>query len=163
MGTAEIKYSLHSASSESEYRIAKALFLEYAGSLEFDLCFQHFDKELDEIQIQYGSHSGGIVLLKSNEDYAGCAGIRKFDEDIAELKRMYIKPSFRGCGFGKPLLNAAIDLAQSLGYKKMRLDTISTMKAAIKLYIEAGFKETEPYRFNPVEGVRYFEMDISKT
>ena len=149
------------ANSPAEFEIAKALFLEYANTLEFDLCFQNFDTEMKKISVQYNYPEGGILLVKTNNNYAGCVGVRKFKGTIAELKRMYIQPEFRGKGYGKILLNEAIRLSANLGYDHLRLDTIKTMKAAIRLYEETGFIKIDAYRHNPIEGVMYYELDLS--
>lgn len=148
------------AVSDADYTTAKELFLEYAASLGFDLCFQGFDKELETLTQQYGKPAGGILLLEAGEKAVGCAAVRKFDNETGELKRMYIRPAYRGKGQGRPLLHKAIALAKELGYKKLRLDTLPTMEAAGKLYRETGFQPIAPYNYNPHEGVRYFELDL---
>lgn len=141
---------------------AKQIFLEYAESLQIDLCFQNFENELTEINIQYSKPSGGLFLIIDNEtgESIGCVGIRKFKNRIAELKRMYIKDSCRNKGLGKELLNRAIELAGDLGYEKIYLDTLDSMKTAISLYKKKGFIEIEPYRYNPYENVKYFELRL---
>jgi len=148
------------ANARSEFEAGNLLFREYAGSLDFDLSFQRFESELEEIGVQYNKPTGGLILIKHQKTFIGCAGIRKFKEDVAELKRMYIQTEYRGCGLGKILLEKIIKLARELGYKKVRLDTISTMVEAVNLYRQTGFRETEAYRFNPNPGVLYFEKDI---
>lgn len=150
-------YDLIISESQNDFYEGKLLFKEYAESLGFDLSFQNFEKELSEINIQYGPPSGFLLLIKTNNQYIGCVGIRKFNEDSAELKRMYIKPSYRGAGLGKMLLDKAIELTSSLNYKRVLLDTLSSMKPAIKIYEDYGFKKCKPYRFNPHEDVLYFE------
>ena len=148
------------AVSEEEFEMGKLLFHEYSESLDFDLCFQNFEKELKEINVQYNSPDGGLILIVQDSKFIGCAGIRKFEGDIGELKRMYIKSEYRGFGLGKKLLWESIKLAAKLGYKKIRLDTLTSMKAAVHLYKKNGFKETEAYRFNPSKDVLYFEKVI---
>jgi ribosomal protein S18 acetylase RimI-like enzyme len=91
----------------------------------------------------------------------GCAGVREFEDGVGELKRMYIKDAYRGKGLGKTLLNQALSVAQALGYKKLRLDTVSSMKSAISLYESAGFYEIAPYRFNPNADAKYFEITFT--
>jgi putative acetyltransferase len=142
---------------------ARDLFIEYANSLDFDLHFQNFNKELEEIDIQYNKPFGGLILIldvQSGKE-VGCAGIRKSEEKIAELKRMFIKKEHRNKGLGKELLRRAIKLSKELGYEKIRLDTLDTMKPAIALYEKFGFKQTGAYRYNPFENVRYYELQIS--
>ena len=146
-----------------DFEIAKNLFREYANSLNFDLDFQNFEAELNEIAVQYNKPFGGLILVidKSKKETIGCVGVRKFEKDIGELKRMYIKDVYRGRGLGKALLFQALSLSKELGYKKLRLDTVGTMKSAIALYQSVGFYEIEPYRYNPNEGVKYFEISIN--
>jgi len=154
------EYKFIIADSKEEFAIGKFLFQEYSNSLNIDLCFQNFEKELEEINIQYNHPYGGLILILYDSKYIACAGIRKFEDGICELKRMYIKPEYRGFGLGKKLVKKSIKLAAELGYKKIRLDTLSSMKAAVHLYKQNGFKEMVPYRFNPSEDVLYFEKDI---
>jgi len=151
------------AASKKEFNAGKKLFLEYSRIIQIDLSFQDFKSELKDISIQYNKPDGGLLLLKIDGKFTGCAGIRKIDPESAELKRMYIRKQYRGYGFGKQLLTAAIDLAGRIGYKKIQLDTLPEMKAAIRLYESAGFVETEPYRFNPIEGAKFFQLILQKT
>ncbi len=149
------------AQSEQDFAVAKSLFLEYAQWLKVDLCFQSFDKELDDIAIQYAAPSGGIFLLNVDNQYVGCVAVRHLKGDetgkISELKRMYIRDDYRGHGFGKVLLTKALDLAKDLSYEKICLDTLDRLKTAITIYEKNGFYETKPYYHNPLETVRYFE------
>ncbi|MEI6455677.1 MAG: GNAT family N-acetyltransferase [bacterium] len=155
-------YQLIKATTENEYVAARELFIEYAKTLNFNLCFQNFDAELAELHIMYHEPPGGIFLVKDvgTGEFVGCAGIRKFGDGIAELKRMYIREAHRGQGLGERLLYLSIDLARELNYEKIRLDTISTMKSAIKLYQGNGFKPIEPYRENPDPGALFFELEL---
>lgn len=144
------------ADSKEEFSVAKKLFREYSKCIKIDLSFQNFENELEEIKKQYREPEGGIILIKYNLEFIGCAGIRKFKDNIAELKRMYIKPGYRGVGLGKKLLEIALLRAKELDYSKIYLDTLSSMKSAVKIYKTAGFKEIRPYRFNPSEDVLFF-------
>jgi putative acetyltransferase len=156
-------YRFKLAKNEESFSQAKQLFIEYANSLDFDLSFQDFEKELDEIEIQYNNPFGGLILVIDNKsgEEIGCAGIRKSEDKIAELKRMFIKESHRNKGLGDGLMRRAIQLSKDLGYEKIRLDTLDTMKPAMALYEKFGFKETGAYRYNPFKNVKYFELDIS--
>ena len=136
------------------------LFLEYAESLGFSLCFQDFDKELAGLPGEYAPPNGCLILAVADSKPCGCVALHKLEEGICEMKRLYIKPEFRGKGFGKLLVNAVIDEAKKIGYTKMRLDTVPQMKEAINLYQQIGFKEIEPYRKNPIDGALYMEMDL---
>jgi ribosomal protein S18 acetylase RimI-like enzyme len=145
--------------TEAEYTIAGDLFREYASQLDIDLAFQNFNKELETLHSQYSRPSGMIVIaFNETQTPLGCFGIRKFEGAICELKRMYLRKEARGLGMGSILLQRAIEIGKELGYEKMRLDTLPSMNTAIKLYKKAGFYEIEPYRFNPVEGTKYFEI-----
>lgn len=148
------------ARSEDDYALAKDLFLEYAGDIGLDLSFQSFDEELAGLTIQYGPSEGGILLLSVEGRPAGCVAVRRFEKDTAELKRMYVRPAHRGQGIGRRLGEEALALARRLGYRTIRLDTLPQMGKAIALYHSLGFVEIEPYRFNPVPGAKYFELEL---
>jgi ribosomal protein S18 acetylase RimI-like enzyme len=150
------------ATSEKDFAIARKLFLEYAASLSFDLCFQDFDRELNELEEMYNPEDGGIILLKSNEldDFVGCAGIRRIDRTTAELKRMYLREVSRGKGLGEQLLQLSIKLAKSLTYTKIRLDTMPSMTRAISLYRKYGYTEIEAYRYNPDINALFLELSF---
>ena len=148
--------------TESKEQLAsiKELFIEYAKSLGFSLCFQDFDKELAGLPGEYAPPDGRLILALDDTDAIGCIALRKLDEGICEMKRLYVKPSGRGKGLGKLLVQTVIDEAVKIGYKKMRLDTVPKMKEAIDLYLKIGFKEIKPYRENPIEGALYMEMEL---
>ena len=150
------------AGNARDYDRAKALFLEYAHSLSFNLCFQDFDAELAGIATMYGGPHGGIILVKDDQagDFVGCVGIRRADDRTAELKRMYVWEAYRERGLGRALLDRAVQLARDLGYRRVRLDTMPTMTRAIALYRAYGFREIEPYRYNPEPGALFFELDL---
>jgi GNAT superfamily N-acetyltransferase len=158
-----LDFEFRTITNFDDYQIAKALFIEYANTLNFDLCFQDFEAELDQVAIQYNLPTGGLILLfsQANQAYVGCIGIRKVQKDVAELKRMYIKSAFRGQGLGRQLLMSSIKLARDLHYQKLRLDTVLSMKAAIHLYQSSGFISMMPSRQNPKQGTRYFELDLT--
>lgn len=146
-------------SGDEQYNIARMMFREYAASVEGDTCFQSFDKELEDIHIQYGLPTGGIILLKYNDEWIGCAGVRRVNENTAELKRMYVRPNFQGQGFGHELLNASLQFAKSLHYSRLRLDTLENMKVAQHLYRQSGFEITEPF-YNTADGVLFMEKEL---
>jgi putative acetyltransferase len=148
------------ARSTEEYALARLLFLEYARDIDLDLSFQDFERELSELTVQYGLSEGGILVLTVEGRPAGCVAVRRFEKNIAELKRMYVRPAYRRAGFGRRLGEEALALARRLGYRAIRLDTLPHMEDAISLYQSFGFVEIEPYRFNPVPGAKYFELKL---
>ena len=139
---------------------AKSLFLEYAESLSFDLCFQNFDNELEDFPSQYSPPTGNLFLCFFKNEAIGCVGIRYFEKDICEMKRLYVKPEYRGKGVGKELAISAIKSGKELGYEYMRLDTLSSMETANQLYKSLGFIEIDPYRDNPIDGAIYLELNL---
>ena len=148
------------AATPADFATGKRLFLEYAESLGFSICFQNFEQELADIQIQYGAPNGALLLATRDGEAIGCAGVRRWENDVAELKRMYLHPSTRGMGWGRQLLEASLDRARALGYRRIRLDTLPTMQAAIALYREFGFSDIPAYRDNPYEGTLYLEKQL---
>ena len=148
------------AVSGENYAQAAMLFREYAAWLNIDLSFQHFSEELSSLQSMYSEPLGAIILAKAAGEYAGCIAVRKFEERIAELKRMYVRPSQRGKGLGDALLRVALEKARELGYQKIRLDTLSNMAPAIALYKKYGFHEIAAYYHNPEQNVVYFEKEL---
>ena len=138
----------------------KSLFLEYAESLDFNLCFQNFDNELENFPSQYSSPAGNLFLALSESEAVGCVGIRYFEKDICEMKRLYVKPEYRDQKIGKELAVSAIKSGRALGYEYMRLDTLSSMETANQLYRSLGFIEIDPYRDNPLDGVIYMELSL---
>ena len=148
------------AHTETEYAAAASLFREYAAWLNIDLCFQGFEEELSDLSKMYAPPTGVIFLSKEGNLFTGCVAVRKKDEDVAELKRMYIKPEYRNAGLGSALLEIALNAAKEMGYKKIRLDTLSHMTNAINLYTRSGFYEIEPYYFNPEKNALFFEKEL---
>lgn len=145
------------ATTYPDFEHAKNLFREYAASIGIDLSFQNFDVELQNIDQQYNHPTGALLLVFDNASPVGCAGVRKLDDETAELKRMYVQDDYRGYGIGVKLLEMSLQKARELGYKKIRLDTLQTMKKAQELYRSFGFYEIPSYRFNPLEGAVYME------
>ena len=148
------------AHSESYVDDVRAIFKEYADWLGFDLCFQDFDRELAELPGDYAPPSGRLFLAMSEGKIAGCVALRQLSPGICEMKRLYVREAFRGKGLGRTLATAVIDEARKIGYKRMRLDTLPSMAAAIRLYESLGFVEIEPYRENPIEGARFMEIAL---
>jgi putative acetyltransferase len=147
------KEMIGEAGSPEEIGQVRALFLEYAASLDFSLCFQSFEQELDTLPGKY-SPPCGVLLLATGEtgEPAGCVAVRPLTEDECEMKRLYVRPSFRGTGTGRQLVEAALAWARAQGYRAIKLDTVpGKMDAAIRLYRSLGFVECAPYYESPVE------------
>lgn len=145
------------ARSKVHYSDARKLFTEYAEGLGFDLCFQGFNKELETLEIMYGEPGGCLLLYYIRNIPAGCVALRKLSGKTCEMKRLYVKPGFRGKKIGEYLTVDIIKKAREKGYKKMKLDTLERMEAARSLYKKLGFVVIKPYRHNPVEDVFYME------
>ena len=141
---------IHAARADDAERV-RDLFREYAAGLGVDLSFQDFDAELAD---PFGVYEA--ILLADD----GCVALRRIDEVDCELKRLFVCPAARGTGLGRALAVAAISQARSRGFRRLRLDTLPTMTAARALYGELGFRETEAYRYNPVHGTTYFELEL---
>jgi len=137
---------------------AKELFHEYAKSLDFELCFQDFDAEIEGLPGQYVPPEGRLFLAEYNGKIAGCIALRKLEDGICEMKRLYVKPDFRGKSIGRMLVEKLINEAKIIGYNKMRLDTIPAMQTAQELYKSMGFYLIKSYRNNPVPGAVYMEL-----
>ena len=146
--------------SPDDVATARALFAEYGASLGVDLSFQDFDRELAELPAGYLPPTGALLLAFAGESAVGCVALRALEPGVCELKRLYVRPAARGQALGRRLTEAAITAARSLGYERMRLDTLPGMVTAFALYRDLGFREIESYRFNPVAGTRFLELDI---
>jgi len=142
---------------------ARRLFVEYADSLNFSLCFQGFDSEIAQLPGEYVPPLGGLLLAHYDGALAGCVALRKIDDEICEMKRLYLRPEFRGKGIGRKMAIEVIKMAQEIGYAKMRLDTAPAMKEAIALYHSLGFVEIGPYRENPIPGAIFMELTLTRT
>ena len=148
--------------SEEHLDCIRELFKEYEKSLGFDLDFQDFEKELAKLPGEYAAPDGCLLLAFYGKNFAGCAGLRRLEQGICEMKRMYVRPNFRGKGIGRVMSVRIIEIARAIGYERMRLDTIDTMRTAISLYKSLGFKKIKPYRYNPVDGASYMELLLVK-
>lgn len=148
------------AESRQEVEEVRKLFLEYERSLDIDLCFQDFEEELKNLPGEYAAPSGRLILAFEDDATAGCVALRKLSEEACEMKRLYVKPKFRGVGIGRRLAEALLREARTIGYTKMYLDTLASMKKAVGLYQSLGFEETEPYRHNPCEDCRFMALKL---
>jgi putative acetyltransferase len=149
------------AGSPTQIAQARELFLEYAESLGFSLCFQNFDKELAGLPGGYAPPDGRLLLAEYGGALAGCVALHKLEPRICEMKRLYLRPQFRGKGLGRALAERIISEARQIGYQRMRLDTVEpVMKDAVAMYRKLGFKEVAPYRPNPIAGAMYMELEL---
>jgi putative acetyltransferase len=161
MKMSELK--IYQAESSEQIAQARRLFEEYATSLGFSLCFQGFDKELAGLPGDYAPPSGRLLLANYSDEVAGCVALHPFgSESICEMKRLYVRPQFRGRQIGQQLVASVIEDAKRIGYERLRLDTItSKMQKAIEIYRAYGFQEIPSYRENPIDGVIYMELELT--
>ena len=148
------------ATAPHEWDAARRLVQEYAASLDVDLSFQNFDQELQHFTTEYAAPTGAFILAEDEGQYLACIGVRRFSDDIGEIKRLYVAPAARGRGLGRVLVERIIVAAQQIGYRSVLLDTLPFMKEAQALYLSLGFKPTTAYRFNPVEGSAFLRLDL---
>jgi ribosomal protein S18 acetylase RimI-like enzyme len=151
---------LEPARTPAQFETVRGMFREYKAAIGVDLCFQSFEQELAAVESLYGPPGGRVLLAWAHERLAGCGALRSLAPGVAELKRMYVRPAFRGLGLGRRLANALLDAAADLGYRAVRLDTLPAMAEAIGLYRSLGFREIQPYDENPLPGVLYMERAL---
>lgn len=150
------------ATSKDEIESARSLFLEYASFLAFDLGFQGFAEELSGLPGDYAPPSGRLLLAVAEGGAAGCVALRRIGPSICEMKRLFVREQYRGTGTGRKLAEAIIEAAREAGYSRMRLDTVPALGDAIRLYRRLGFREIPGYRYNPIEGATYWELDLER-
>lgn len=148
------------AKDPDDIETVRQMFQEYAASLDFSLRFQDFGEELLLLPGEYAGSGGCLLLAWHNREPAGCVALRRFSGSTCEMKRLFVRPKFRGLGYGRRLAEEAIHQAQKIGFRRMVLDTFGSMQAAIGLYTSLGFTEILPYRYNPLPGVRFFGVDL---
>ncbi|WP_213958519.1 MULTISPECIES: GNAT family N-acetyltransferase [unclassified Variovorax] len=167
-----------------EMEATRAIFREYAASLDFDLGFQNFEEEVAGLPGEYAEPRGALLIalvdaadvvpgigapLLTRSDgrlacVAGCCALRPLDTvdepNAAEMKRLYVRPAFRGFGLGRQLAEAALDAARSAGYACVLLDTLDEMELARAMYEDLGFEEVPPYYHNPIPGAHYLKAEL---
>jgi ribosomal protein S18 acetylase RimI-like enzyme len=148
------------AHSAKHVPVIRELLMEYAKAIEVDLCFQSFDRELAELPGAYAPPTGRLLLASDKTRPAGCVALRRIDDNICEMKRLYVRPEFRGLGLGRHLAEAIIAAARDIGYERMRLDTLGSMREAIALYESLGFRRIEPYYHNPSGCAVFMELRL---
>ena len=140
----------------------RELFVEYQQGLGVSLCFQGFDRELATLPADYARPRGRLILARIAGEPAGCVALRALGEGEAEMKRLFVRPAYRGMGIGRTLVECVIDEARGLGYRILRLDTLPSMDTAQALYAELGFSETPPYNDHPIEGTRFMALELAR-
>ena len=154
-----LSIDIASPAGATDLDAVRALFTEYAASLGFSLDYQGFDAELAGLPGKYAAPDGALLLAKVDGIVAGVVALRKFEPGIAEMKRLYVRPAHHGRSIGRKLAEAVVTSARALGYRRLRLDTISgKMDTAVKLYRSMGFVEIAPYYDSPVPGTTYLEL-----
>lgn len=142
----------------------RALFREYSSALNVDLCFQNFENELAALPGDYANPRGALAVALIAGSYAGCCALRPLDStdyaNACEMKRLYVRPAFRGMGVGRLLAESIVDQGRLLGYDCILLDTLSDMESARALYEDLGFTEIPPYYFNPIPGAHYLKANL---
>jgi ribosomal protein S18 acetylase RimI-like enzyme len=157
---AKLESRIVHATAQTDVDRAKELFQEYAASLGFDLGFQDFERELSHLPGEYAPPYGCLLLAWYGRELAGCVAVRPLEDRVCEMKRLYVRPAYRGLGLGRTLAKAAIAEAKKLEYAAMRLDTVPSMQRARTLYRALGFAEIAPYRYNPILGATYLELAL---
>ncbi|MDH3474582.1 MAG: GNAT family N-acetyltransferase [Rhodospirillales bacterium] len=156
------KVSIARAEGSGDMALVRALFLEYADWLDFDLCFQGFEEELANLPGSYAPPGGGLWLARVGGEPAGVVGLRPLEDGISELKRLWVRPAYRGHGLGRRLTETAIAAARAAGYRALRLDTVGALMASARaLYDDLGFREIPPYYHNPQPEVSYLELALT--
>ena len=138
----------------------RELFDEYQGGLGVDLCFQGFAEELANLPGRYAPPGGRLLLALDGTHAAGCVALRALEEGICEMKRLFVRPAYRGQGLGCRLAMQIVNEAPALGYSLMRLDTLDTLDSAMRIYAGLGFQRRPPYYANPLPGVVYWERAL---
>ena len=150
--------TIEQVTTEETLNRVRELFAEYAVSLGVDLSFQNFDQELAALPGDYAPPDGCLLIATQEGQAVGCIALRKWEEETCEMKRLYVRPQFRGLNAGRKLAEAVIAIARARGYKRMRLDTLPMMKRAQELYESLGFREIPAYRHNPIAGTSFLEL-----
>jgi len=152
--------STENTTSAESIAEARQLFVEYQATLGVDLGFQDFESELAGLPGKYAAPQGRLLLARVEHAVAGCVALRRLSGDACEMKRLFVRPAFRAHGVGRILAERIIAEARSIGYRRMCLDTLPSMGRAQQLYEALGFREIEPYRYNPIAGTKYLGLDL---
>jgi ribosomal protein S18 acetylase RimI-like enzyme len=150
--------TIERATTAGAWAAAQVLIREYAASLGVSLTFQDFDDEIANLPREYGPPHGAMLLAREEDGYVACGALRRFSHDACEMKRLYVRPAAQRRGIGRAIAAALIDDGRRLGYRRMLLDTLPSMRDAQALYRSIGFRDTEPYRHNPIAGTTFMEL-----
>jgi GNAT superfamily N-acetyltransferase len=148
------------ATTPHEWAEARRLVREYAAALDVDLSFQNFERELEHFTVEYAGPAGAFILAEDAGQYVACIGVRRFAQDVGEIKRLYVIPAARGRRLGRMIVERIIVEAKQLGYRSLLLDTLPFMKEAQALYLAMGFRPTTAYRFNPIAGSAFLRLEL---
>ena len=154
--------SIVQAVTDRQIELVRVLFREYESQLGADLCFQGFEEELAKLPGKYASPRGRLLLAFDGDAPAGCAALRPLTGDACEMKRLFVRPQHRGRGLGRALAAEIIHEATGLGYRRMRLDTLRSLREAMQLYRSLGFRTIDPYYNNPLPDTVYWELELSE-
>jgi putative acetyltransferase len=146
--------------SEADIPEVRRLFAEYSTWVGVDLSFQDFDRELAQLPGDYVPPGGILLIARVDGEIAGCVAAHRWRTDVCEMKRLFVRDSFRGAGCGRTLVEAIIAWARKAGYQRLLLDTLPVMDQAQHLYSRLGFREVPPYRPNPVPGARFLQLTL---
>lgn len=152
--------TINQADGAEDMQVVREMFREYQKAIDVDLCFQDFEKELDSLPGAYAPPQGCLLLATDDGEVAGVVGMWPHDKGGAEMKRLYVRPPWRGSGLGRKLAEAAVEAARNAGHKSICLDTLGFMAEARKLYKSLGFVEIPAYYGNPLDDVLYMELSL---
>lgn len=154
------RFSFAPASTPEQLDTIRTLFREYNAFLDIDLCFQDFEQELAELPGKYASPHGRLYLITCESQPIGCMALRPLDEGICEVKRLFIRPEYKGFGLGRLAMLRLLADARQIGYRAMRLDTLRRLAPALRLYESLGFREISAYNYNPHDDIVYLELAL---
>ncbi|MEP6922159.1 MAG: GNAT family N-acetyltransferase [bacterium] len=147
------------AHTSEDIERVRELFEEYVAWLGINLCFQNYDKELAELPGEYAPPNGRLLLAVVDGLIVGCVALRSLGNGVCEMKRLFVRPGYRGQRLGWELVESIVEEAREIGYERMRLDTLpGKMDQAITMYRALGFREIAPYYNNPVVGAAFMEL-----